>query len=77
MAKYKFVLYFPNGNEFDSTDDGLIFDDEESAQESALYHIGCYYEGGEILNLSNPGDYDYDPNEEADYEVFEIEEQGY
>ena len=73
MAKYKFVLYYPDGTEFDSTEDDLVFGDEESAADMALYYISCYHTGGEILHLSNPGDYDDTSGDTVDYEVFEIE----
>lgn len=74
MAKYKFVLYYPDGTEFDSTEDDLLYDDEQSAADMALYYISCYKTGGEILHLSNPGDYDEVSSDDVDYEVFEVDD---
>ena len=50
-----------------------VFDTEEDAEEYALYLCSCSREGAEILNMSNPGDYDYDENnwESPDYEIIE------
>ncbi|MBR0414657.1 MAG: hypothetical protein IJI67_06275 [Clostridia bacterium] len=51
------------------------FSSYEAADEYGLYMQSCEREGAEILNLSNPGDYDYDEDEfePQDYEVIEIE----
>ena len=74
MAKYKCVLYLPDGNEYDSMEEeGLVFDDEQSAIDSALDRIGCYIVGGETLHLSNPGDYDDNSNAKIDYDIIEID----
>ena len=40
----------------------------------ALYLVSCYHTGGEILELSNPGDYPYDPDDEPEYEIVETDE---
>lgn len=78
MAKYKYILTYPSGETFDSFeeygDDDFegTFSSEEAAEEAALYAIGCYHTGGEILNMSNPGDYEYDENEDVEFEVVEI-----
>lgn len=47
------------------------FDSYESAQDYALYLLSCFHTGGETLELSNPGDYPYDPDDEPDYEIIE------
>ena len=68
MAKYKVVMKFSNG----STDEqDETFDTEEAAEAYGLYLCGCYYEGAEILNLSNPGDYPIDEDDEVDFKVIE------
>ena len=63
MVKYKYILTFSDGRKFDSleeySDEG-IFNTYNAAEEAALYAIGCLRQGAEILNMSNPGDYDYD-----------------
>ena len=79
MVKYKYILTFSDGRKFDSleeySDEG-IFNTYNAAEEAALYAIGCMRQGVEILNMSNPGDYDYDEEnfESPEYEMVEIEE---
>lgn len=63
MSKYKIIF---EGEELDEA-----FDTYEEADDYALYMVSCYHEGGEILELSNPGDYPYDPDDEPDYEITE------
>lgn len=63
MAKYKIIF---NGEEQDE-----VFDTYEEAEDYAHDLVGAYHEGGEILELSNPGDYPYDPEVEPDYEIIE------
>lgn len=50
------------------------FSSESEATDAALYEISCYEEGGEILHMSNPGDYPYDENstDDVEFEVVEI-----
>ena len=56
--KYKYILYFPDGEKIDSLkDDGEVFDTEEEAEEEGLYAMSCAEEGADILHMSNPGDY--------------------
>ncbi len=78
MAKYKYVLTYPNGETYDSVDDGLeeLFNSYEEAVEAALYALSCAKLGAETLHMSNPGDYDYDEDdyEDPEYEIVEIEE---
>ena len=74
MIKYKYILYLDGAKIMDSYDDDWeLYDDYDSAVDAALYSIGCWHVGGETLQLSNPGDYDYDPNEEPTYEIEEVE----
>lgn len=63
MAKYKIIF---NGEEQDE-----VFDTYEEADAYALFLASCYHTGGEILEMSNPGDYPYDPEDEPDYEIIE------
>ena len=49
------------------------FDSPEAAEEFALYLSSCSKEGAEILNLSNPGDYDADDYGEDDYEIIRVD----
>lgn len=67
MTKYKVVF---NGEEDDE-----IFDTYEQAEEYALYLRSCTRQGAEILNMSNPGDYEYDEEtwEDPEYEIIETD----
>ena len=76
MAKYKLIVTFSDGEVIDSYeeygDDG-VFDSEEEAEEYYYNMMSDYDAGGRILNLSNPGDYPLDEDEEdQDYEIVEI-----
>lgn len=82
MVKYKYILTFSDGRKFDSLEEYSEYSDEgifntyNTAEEADLYAIGCMRQGAEILNMSNPGDYDYDEKnfESPEYEIVEIEE---
>lgn len=67
MTKYKIV--------FDGEEDDEIFDTYEQAEERALYLCSCTQQGAEILNMSNPGDYEYDEEnwENPEYQIIEID----
>lgn len=69
MAKYKII--------FDGEEQDEVFGTEEAAEEYALYLCSCTREGAEILQMSNPGDYDYDEDnfEDADYEIVELDDE--
>ena len=68
MLRYKIV--WDDGEEEDE-----LFITEREADEYAVYLQGCAREGAEILNMSNPGDYDYDEDnyEYPEYEIVEVE----
>lgn len=68
MKKYKIL--------FESDEQEEFFDNEEDAEDYALYLCSCSRTGAETLHMSNPGDYDYDEDEEYDYdyEVIEVDE---
>lgn len=66
MANYKIVI---NGNEEDE-----VFSTYEEAEQYAQYLVSCYHTGGETLEMSNPGDYPYDPDDEPEYEIIETYE---
>lgn len=61
---------------FEGEEEDDVFDSEEEALDYASYLISCTREGAEILNMSNPGDNEYDEEtwEDPDVEVIEIEE---
>ena len=78
MGKYKYILTYDNGEVFDSMeeygDDDYegTFATRAEAKRAALYAVKCYHEGGEILNMNNPGDYPYDEDDDDSDDV-EIE----
>ncbi len=64
MAQYKVIF---DGEELED-----IFDSYQDAEDAALYESSCWHTGSEILELSNPGDYPYDPDDAPEYEIVEI-----
>ena len=50
-----------------------LFDTYEEARDYGEESVGAYHQGGEILEMSNPGDYPYDPDEEVDFEIVEVD----
>lgn len=68
MTKYKIII--------DGEEEDEIFNTYEEAKEQAIYLCGCARQGAEILNMSNPGDYEYDDEtwESPEYEILEIDD---
>lgn len=66
MEKYKII--------FEGEEEDEVFDSYEEAEEYALYLVSCYHTGEEILEMSNPGDYPYDQDDEPEYEIVEIDD---
>ena len=66
MANYKVVI---DGDEQDE-----VFDTYEKAEEYTLYLVSCWHTGAQTLEMSNPGDYPYNPDNEPDYEIIETDE---
>lgn len=56
-----------------SDEDDGVFNTEEEADEYGQYLCSCYHLGGEILNMSNPGDYPLDEDDDVDYEIIEVD----
>lgn len=50
-----------------------VFSTEEDAEEYALELVSCARLGAEILNMSNPGDYDVDDYED-EYRIDEFDD---
>lgn len=67
-SKFKVVMKYPDGT---SEDEDELFDTQEEANETGMYAVSCYAQGGEVLNMSNPGDYPLDDGV-ADFEVIEV-----
>lgn len=71
MAKYKIIYYWSDGTQSEDDAYGEFYDSEEEANDAGLYGLSCREQGAQILEMSNPGDYPYDPSEfEDDY--FEV-----
>ena len=61
MARYKVI--------FDGEEQDEVFDSYDEAVEFAMQQLSDWHAGGEVLELSNPGDYPYDPDDEPEYEI--------
>lgn len=70
-VKYKVVMHYPDGEDEEF---GEVYDSEKEANDAGLDTCACYREGGEILYLSNPGDYPFGETDDCDYEVIEVDE---
>lgn len=67
---YKVVMKYPDG----TTDpDDEVFQSESEADDHGLYLVSCYNQGGEVLHMSNPGDYPLVEDDDADFEVIEVD----
>lgn len=64
MGKYKILF---NGEEQDE-----LYDTYDEADDAARDMVCAYHVGGEELELSNPGDYPYDPNDEPNCEIIKV-----
>lgn len=58
----------------DGDEDDELFDTEEEAEEAALQGINNFHQGAEVLNMSNPGDYPPDDDEDPGYEIVEVDD---
>jgi hypothetical protein len=67
---FKVVMSYPDGSK---EEDDEVFETESEADDYGLYLCSCYKTGGEILNMSNPGDYPLDVDGEVDFEVIEVD----
>ena len=74
MAKYKIIYHWSNGNDSEDDNDGEYYATEKDAEDAADYGLSCAKLGGQILEMSNPGDYPYDESEYDDntYEIVEV-----
>ena len=72
MSKFKVIMHYPSGEEEELDD---VFTSEDAASDYGLYMCSCYHTGGEILNMSNPGDYPLEDDEDdVDFEVIEVDD---
>jgi len=65
---FKVVMQFPDGT---SDEEDEVFDTEAEAEAHGLEQCNNYIVGGEVLHLSNPGDYPLS-DDEADFQVIEV-----
>ena len=74
MGKFKvqMVNKYTGAVEEDFVDD-KVFDTEADAEEYVCYLGGCSAEGAEILEMSNPGDYEEDFGDGENYEFVAVE----
>lgn len=68
MSKWYAKLIYSSGEE-DMVNDGEPFDSEQDARDAALYEIGCYQLGGDILHNMG-GEEDEIDDSTPDYEVW-------
>lgn len=73
MSKFKIILIMDDGDRVMQDEE---FDTAEEAEDYACYLQSCDREGAEILHMSNPGDYEYDPDtfEPVEYEIVEVDD---
>lgn len=73
---YKVIATFPDGEVIDSEEmDGVlgVFDDKEDANDWIDRFLTDYETGGEVLHLSNPGDYPMEVvGQEPDFEIVKV-----
>ena len=75
MSKYMVIYHYADGTDEEDDNYGAYWDSEEDAKEAGLYGLSCYKLGGEILEMSNPGDYPFDESDYIynDFEVVEVD----
>lgn len=76
MAKYKIIYNWSDGSNDEDDNYGAFYESEEAAEEAAIYGLSCAKQGGEILEMSNPGDYPFNEGdyEEDDFEIVKVED---
>ncbi|WP_344068003.1 hypothetical protein [Nostocoides vanveenii] len=67
---FKVVMQYPDGT---SEDEDELFETEAEAEAYGLEQCNNYVVGGEVLHLSNPGDYPLN-DDEVDFEVVEVDQ---
>jgi hypothetical protein len=66
MAKYQVEMHYSDGT-IDLDPD--VFDTIEDAEDHGNYLCSCNHQGARILNMSNPGDYPLDDDDDVDFEI--------
>lgn len=70
MPRYSYEIHCPSGEIIEGVECDEIFDTKEEANDAASYSLSCISIGREALYMSNPGDYEYD--EDEDYDDYKI-----
>jgi hypothetical protein len=66
---FKVIIKYPDGTR---EEDDEVFESESEATEYGLNQVSNHETGGEVLHLSNPGDYPLSDDDTADFEVIEV-----
>ena len=66
---FKVVMLYSDGTTDEQEE---IFATESEAHDFGLDMCSNYRAGGEVLHLSNPGDYPLDDDDEVDFQVIEV-----
>lgn len=67
---YKVVMKYADGT---TEIDDEVFQSESDANDHGSYLLESYDAGGEVLHMSNPGDYPLVEDDDADFEVIEVD----
>lgn len=70
MFKYQVEMHYSDGT-IDREPE--VFDTFEAAEDYGNYLCSCSKQGGKILNMSNPGDYPMDDDDDIGFEIVEAE----
>ena len=76
MAKYMIIYHYSDGTSEEDDNYGDFYSSWEEADQEGLYGLSCMELGGEILEMSNPGDYPFDKSdyEGNTYEIVEVDD---
>jgi hypothetical protein len=68
---YKVVMNYPDGTK---EEDDEVFETEEEARAHGLEQCSNYVAGGEVLHMSNPGDYPLsEDDDDVDFDLIEVD----
>jgi hypothetical protein len=68
---YKVVMIYPDGTK---EEDDEVFETEDQARAYGLEQCDNYVAGGEVLHMSNPGDYPLsEDDDDVDFNVIEVD----
>ena len=75
MSKYMLIYHWSDGTTTEDDNYGQFWDSEEDAKEDGDYGLSCARQGGEIMEMSNPGDYPFNESDYDDnyYDIVEVE----